>query len=1206
MAQIVLSEAGAALGRHLLPQGLQLLGQTLTGAAIGRAAGSLIGGAIDSHFAAPVQGPRVKSLHVMGAAEGAGIASVYGRMRVGGQLIWASRFTERRSAERAGKGGPRVEQSRYSVSLAVALGEGPIQRIVRAWANGEPFDLSGVIHRVHPGTEEQAPDPLIEMIEGAASAYRGIAYAVFEDLPLEIFGNRLPQLSFEVLRAPDDPEDASLAATVTGVNIIPASGEFVYATDIVREVIRPGVEQALNVHTGEARADFLVSLDQMREDLPRVTHAALTCGWFGSSVAAGDCVIRPGVETRDRVTKPEAWSVAGQTRETAYLVSQDETGRANYGGTPSDASVLAAIRELKDRGYLVTLTPFLFLDAPGFPWRGRISVTADGTAGARAEIEAFVEGTEGYRAFILQHAQLAAEAGGVESFLVGSEMRGLTRVRDAAGAFPFVEALCALAAEVKAILPSAKVSYAADWTEYGAYVPGDGTGDVLFPLDALWAQEAIDFVGVDWYPPMGDWWAGSDHLDALAGFPAADNPDYLASQLAGGEAFDWYYADDAARDAQIRTPIIDTAYGEHWVFRAKDLGGWAGALHHPRPGGVRSATPTAWTPGLKPVRLSEIGFAAVDKAGNAPNLFYDPKSSESGLPPYSAGARDDVMQRQLLAAALPYFAAGGRTEAAHVWAWDARPFPAWPLREDVWGDGANWARGHWLNGRSGLAPLAQVVADICAAGGVGPVETRDLDGVVEGYALEGVSSVRAALEPLQAAFGFEAVEREGGLVFRMTGDAPVIAVDAGHLGDAFRRTRQLMDKAPERLRLTCIDPDKDHEPMVVEARRGEGDARLVTDVVLPLALSQARAEALAAWLLELSVRTVSAEVTAGPALAALEPGDRIRIGEGTIWRIEAIADNGIARQLTLTGDVASPERARAVNPGAPPPAAPVFPDADLVVIDAPPGAGIGEGPLVAAFADPWPGEVTVMAGPSADDLRVRARLPRPAVIARLAAPLGAGPAGRWDRHTRLEVLGPAAAFASLTEGAVLAGGNAALLETDAGWDLIQFQQAELTGPGTWQLSGLLRGQGGSVSGAAAAGARLVLLDSAVQRADLSAMETGGELIWKTSGASESQTLQFDSRETLPWQPCQLRLRGSEASWLRRGPEIADSWTFPEAPNGGRYAAEFDLGAGFEGRIETETPACTLPLGTLTLRVAEIGPDGRTGPWLSIGPGSPYL
>jgi hypothetical protein len=370
----------------------------------------------------------------------------------------------------------------------------------------------------------------------------------------------------------------------------------------------------------------------------------------------------------------------------------------------------------------------------------------------------------------------------VEAFLIGSEMRGLTRVRDETGAFPFVEALCELATDVKAILPEAKVSYAADWTEYGAYVPDDGSGDVLFPLDALWANPDIDFVGIDWYPPMGDWRDGDAHLDAQAGFSAADDTDYLASQIEGGEAFDWYYTDAEARDVHMRTPIADTAYGEHWVFRQKDVQGWSAALHYPRHGGVRSAEPTGWTPGLKPLRLSEIGFAAVDKAGNAPNLFYDPKSSESGLPPFSSGARDDVIQRRLLASALPHLEAMEGVEAALVWAWDARPFPAWPLREDVWGDGGNWARGHWLNGRSGLAPLAQVVDEICAAGGIADAETQALDGVVEGFVLTGVSSVRAALEPLAAAFGFEVVEREGNLEFRMRGDGPVFAVPGGRSG----------------------------------------------------------------------------------------------------------------------------------------------------------------------------------------------------------------------------------------------------------------------------------------------------------------------------------------------------------------------------------------------------------------------------------------
>ena len=54
---------------------------------------------------------------------------------------------------------------------------------------------------VYPGTETQEVDPLIESIEGVDStpAYKGISYIVIEDLQLADFGNRLPNLSFEVV-----------------------------------------------------------------------------------------------------------------------------------------------------------------------------------------------------------------------------------------------------------------------------------------------------------------------------------------------------------------------------------------------------------------------------------------------------------------------------------------------------------------------------------------------------------------------------------------------------------------------------------------------------------------------------------------------------------------------------------------------------------------------------------------------------------------------------------------------------------------------------------------------------------------------------------------------------------------------------------------------------------------------------------------------
>src|SRR5205085_11446913 len=96
------------------------------------------------------------------------------------------------------------------------------------------------------------------------------------------------------------------------------------------------------------------------------------------------CEIKPGIETRHKKTAPLTWSVAGVDRASAYAISERD-GRAAYGGTPSDQTVVAAIRDLKARGLNVTLTPFILMDVaegnalpdpyggsgqPAYAWRG--------------------------------------------------------------------------------------------------------------------------------------------------------------------------------------------------------------------------------------------------------------------------------------------------------------------------------------------------------------------------------------------------------------------------------------------------------------------------------------------------------------------------------------------------------------------------------------------------------------------------------------------------------------------------------------------------------------------------------------------------------------------------------------------------------------------------------------------------------------------
>ncbi len=75
------------------------------------------------------------------------------------------------------------------------------------------------------GSEDQALDPLVASVEGIANtpAYRGLALAIFEELALAEFGNRIPLLTFEVIA---DEEPVSL-----GEMLADASGGVIEASD---------------------------------------------------------------------------------------------------------------------------------------------------------------------------------------------------------------------------------------------------------------------------------------------------------------------------------------------------------------------------------------------------------------------------------------------------------------------------------------------------------------------------------------------------------------------------------------------------------------------------------------------------------------------------------------------------------------------------------------------------------------------------------------------------------------------------------------------------------------------------------------------------------------------------------------------------------------------------------------------------------------
>src|SRR4029078_9031522 len=147
MATLALAVAGAAAGGALLPGGLSLFGVALSGAQLGSQIGALAGSVIDrallsGHMPAP-QRPRLSDPRVTASTEGAPIPRLYGRARLGGQIIWATNLEEqvvRQSAAGGGKraglrgGAARTIEYRYFANFAVALAEGPISGLGRVWA----------------------------------------------------------------------------------------------------------------------------------------------------------------------------------------------------------------------------------------------------------------------------------------------------------------------------------------------------------------------------------------------------------------------------------------------------------------------------------------------------------------------------------------------------------------------------------------------------------------------------------------------------------------------------------------------------------------------------------------------------------------------------------------------------------------------------------------------------------------------------------------------------------------------------------------------------------------------------------------------------------------------------------------------------------------------------------------------------------------
>ena len=592
--------------------------------------------------------------------------------------------------------------------------------------------------------------------------------------------------------------------------------------------------------------------------------------------------------------------------------------------------------------------------------------------------------------------------------------------------------------------------------------------------------------------------------------------------------------------------------------------------------------------------MDELGCPAVDKGTNQPNVFHDPKSSESSLPYHSSGRRDDYIQRQYIESVMAYWQDSANNpvsdvydarmidmDNAYVWAWDGRPFPAFPNRDEQWSDGDNFRLGHWLNGRSGSRSLASVVSEICQRSGLTAIDVSGLHGVVRGYWQDRIGDGRSGLQPLMLAYGFDAIERDGLLVFRMRDGREAIAVDrdrlavSGEAKAAIEMTREAEAEMSGRVRLRFVEADGDHELVSEEAVLADDETHAVSAHDTTLSLTRGEGRNLAdRWLTEARVGRETARLALPPSLMALGAGDVIDLSNEAgepelLYRIDRVEQSELQllEAVRIEPAVYEPQDSTDERPGgrafaAPVPVTPLFLDLPLMTGDEEPHA-----PHLALTGVPWPGSAAVYDSASDEDYALNEIIAARSVIGITETPLVAGSPGRFDRGDALQVKLIHGQLQSRPEASVLNGGNLAAIGdgSSGNWELFQFATAQLIAPDTYLLSDRLRGQLGSdalTPVAWPAGSWFVLLDGTPEQIGLKSVQRRIARHYRIGPAQRGYddpsythlVEAFDGNGLRPYSPAHLRtaLSGSgdiTVSWIRRTRIDGDSWDQPEVPLG---------------------------------------------------------
>ncbi len=470
--------------------------------------------------------------------------------------------------------------------------------------------------------------------------------------------------------------------------------------------------------------------------------------------------------------------------------------------------------------------------------------------------------------------------------------------------------------------------------------------------------------------------------------------------------------------------------------------------------------------------------------------------------------------------------------------------------------------------------LATAIHRLAKRAGVPTADAASAVKPLIGYAVARSTSARAAIEELMLAYSLVGAGMPGGVAIRPRGVGNLSGMDEAAFGaredgeadsDHWRMSRAEENALPRELTLTHMDPARDYQPGTVRSTRqdGSGLARAAYDIAVVLDADEAKARAEQAHRDLWAGRNTIEGLTLSPGFATLQPGDSLDVLLGgqtrrlNLTRVTVAPTGLVEVAAAVEQGVTWLPRTASADPGALPAQAvpPIVPTV-MHLLDLPMLRAEDDDPgfYVAAGGDTGWRSAAILRAVEGLGYEEIAYVDAPGVIGTCQTVLPAGPWAHFDEASTLDVVlvDPQQELEAVSEAAVLAGANAAAV----GEEIVQFRDAVLVGPGTYRLSGFLRGRLGTddqINGHGA-GERFVLLTGAI---GLQRVRDGLALrglsrsykavsLWQEESAVAAVSSSNGGRGLMPLSPVHLAGGRDDAgnltiTWIRRT-RIPSGWS----------------------------------------------------------------